>query len=267
MDKTPNKKQKKLIYHSATIQEICNPLFEKTEINGFGYFNIKKNGALTYLGSSGKWMEHFFVQELHTLLTPENIPEIFQNKYIIGDHLVDQSIPRQTDLFGYYHIFCVINETPSGVDLYSFTASDSSDSYNNRYINNIDKLNSFCSYFDEAARPLVKEAKKISIPVTKIKRGFSNLTRDTNNDFPEVIPQKWYLGKAYGDTYLTKNETMCLHYMLLGNSARKISSLMFKSSRTIEYYMNRIKQKFNVRKKADLIQRVLRTNFKEIFFS
>ena len=96
MERLLNSNEKTLIALSDDVEEICKPLFEQTQINGFSYCRIQRNGYLTYLASSSQWTEHMFEKKLYTLLTPNNIPEIYQEKYLICRFLNEKTISNQS---------------------------------------------------------------------------------------------------------------------------------------------------------------------------
>lgn len=64
---------------------------------------------------------------------------------------------------------------------------------------------------------------------------------------------RFYLGNEYGNEHLTKREVDILRYLLLGFTLKKIALSLNLSPRTIEGYLNTIKQKFQCKTKGDLI--------------
>jgi len=57
-------------------------------------------------------------------------------------------------------------------------------------------------------------------------------------------------------TSISKREIECLFYLAKGKSARETGELMHLSQRTVEYYLNCLKEKFHCKKKSELIDAV-----------
>lgn len=65
--------------------------------------------------------------------------------------------------------------------------------------------------------------------------------------------RNYYLHNNYCDSNLTKREAECFFYFLQGRTAKEIANILFISKRTVEKHIVNIKDKFNVKKKSDLI--------------
>lgn len=93
-----------------------------------------------------------------------------------------------------------------------------------------------------------------SLPLTESLRLLANTGIFGQNEFntQKIIP-----GFSISDTYLSKRETQCLHYLLQGMSFKKIGLKLGLSNRTVGHYIDNIKGKFNVSSKEELIEIVL----------
>lgn len=56
---------------------------------------------------------------------------------------------------------------------------------------------------------------------------------------------------------LSKREAECLHYLINGKTARETALLIHLSPRTVELHLNNLKEKFNCRKKSELIATII----------
>ena len=56
-------------------------------------------------------------------------------------------------------------------------------------------------------------------------------------------PNQINLGTEFGNQYLTRREFEVLKYVILGYSAKKIGNLLQISSRTVEGYVDKLKEK------------------------
>jgi DNA-binding CsgD family transcriptional regulator len=71
----------------------------------------------------------------------------------------------------------------------------------------------------------------------------------------------YYLKQSFDKNLLTKRESECLFYLLRGKSGREIAMLLDLSTRTIEEYLNNIKDKFKCCTKGQLIEKALSMGF------
>lgn len=83
------------------------------------------------------------------------------------------------------------------------------------------------------------------------KMGLLSTSSDVN-DSQKIVP-----GLTIGNTYITKREWDCLALLVYGKTAKQIARILNISSRTVECYLNNVKNKLNVSCKADLIEKVL----------
>lgn len=75
---------------------------------------------------------------------------------------------------------------------------------------------------------------------------------------PQQFSQTFNTGTFTADIYLSKRETEVLQYAIKGYSANKTSKLLFISRRTVEYHLQNIKDKMNVKSKAEMIDKTLK---------
>ena len=52
----------------------------------------------------------------------------------------------------------------------------------------------------------------------------------------------------------SKREIQCLYYLMKGKSARETGTLLNLSQRTVEYYLNCLKEKMHCSRKSELIE-------------
>ena len=68
----------------------------------------------------------------------------------------------------------------------------------------------------------------------------------------EEQPKFFKLGSEFGDKYLTKREWEVLKYVVLGHSAKKIGRLLQISSRTVEGYVDKLKEKLGCKGRGEI---------------
>lgn len=133
------------------------------------------------------------------------------------------------------------------------------------YISNIkEKLNTYSkqSLIDKLIElPIVNK----DDPNTSLGKFFKNknilVTEDSIKNYIDQTPiKRLYLDRISKGFYMTKKERECLFYLSIGLSAKAIASRIDCSVRTTEEYLNKIKIKFRVSRKSDLVDLCFRLN-------
>jgi DNA-binding CsgD family transcriptional regulator len=70
-----------------------------------------------------------------------------------------------------------------------------------------------------------------------------------------------YLGEHFPGVYFTARESHCALLILRGMTVRAIAATLALSPRTVEYYVENMKSKLKVRRKPELIQVLLGSDF------
>jgi DNA-binding CsgD family transcriptional regulator len=76
------------------------------------------------------------------------------------------------------------------------------------------------------------------------------------------LPKKRYpISWQQHGIYLTYREAQCMLLFIRGKTVAKVAEQLSLSPRTVEYYLNNIKDKVNCRTKSELIERIAQTAF------
>lgn len=79
--------------------------------------------------------------------------------------------------------------------------------------------------------------------------------------FSKRQPRFYQIGGLYDSLGLSKRESQCLFFLIRGNSAKDIAKRYHLSPKTIEYYIDKLKQKFNCLNKSHLIESAINMGF------
>jgi LuxR family quorum-sensing system transcriptional regulator SolR len=231
------------------IKEIVKPLFETSDIHYFHYGEIYKKGYSFGFCTHPAWRKYFFEKKLYQFNTdyPAN-----------GYHLsaIKNPLPaaHAKKYFNIDHIFTFTKEYADHYMMAGFGTHCGNDKIIDYYLNNRDVLERFILYFKQQADKLIKLSKKeenlIILPeysgkILKLK------AVENRTNFPHVDP---YL------SLFSKREMDCIKYLLLGNAAREIGEKLFISVRTVETYIENIKNKLGCNKKSEVITKLLKSD-------
>ena len=164
---------------------------------------------------------------------------------------------------GVDHVFTIVDIKGGEKNYYHFATNMLDKSINQIYLNNLDLLKRFIRYFNEAVSqsPDLLKAYKMPFTIDPYTSGFKVDAEITNiekgsirEQFIQDAPTKHILPLQIA-TALSKQEIICLQQYVTGKTSREISAVMGLSVRTVENYINNIKQKLHVSTKAELIFR------------
>jgi DNA-binding CsgD family transcriptional regulator len=93
-------------------------------------------------------------------------------------------------------------------------------------------------------------------PVNKCDDNIKKNSKKFKHSKPAVL-----LGPKFSGVKFTAQETECMKLALRGKTIVGIAETLSLSSRTVEYYFQRMRQKTNAISKADLIEKVLESDF------
>jgi len=159
------------------------------------------------------------------------------------------------------HMFTLIKPSEAHVDYYHFGTHLESNSINQRYVNQLDLLEAFISYFTDKMRVLPNLAKaydlKFSInppDPSLYELGLLNsLSLEDKMDFLDQIQ----INKINNKGLLTKREWDYVPLILLGLTSKEIARKLNISVRTVEEYTAVLREKFKAKNKMDLVVKLL----------
>jgi PAS domain S-box-containing protein len=88
-----------------------------------------------------------------------------------------------------------------------------------------------------------------------------NKSRVLHDVLKELKKERYYLAGEHHGTYLTKREAQCLLCLAGGNSAKETGKMLDISPRTVEYFLNRLKIRFNCASRSQLISKAIECRF------
>ena len=234
------------------LKEITKPL-EKLGINYFSQVRIDNQKNLSCFGNDPHFANLYFEKgyqqyDLHMLnqTKPEN--------YILWDlvGLKGRSKDLHQDFinFNLGHTFNIIYKNQSFVECYHFaTTLKQQPSINQMYLENLDVLKQFISYFkDKVSRnKSLLKAYDLKIPLQNKPGSFDCLLAESNAlqeaIIQDIVHERLFIhGK---ERYLTKSEANTLYWLSKGKTLDEVAILLTITERTVKAHIAAIKEKFN----------------------
>ena len=249
-----NNPSKKLLTHPALVlandlQEICAPL-KMLNIDYFAHVQIDQDNSYAALSLHPEFIKLYHEKKYYNFdihMAQRRLPE----QYILWDTVERKKESQQLydDLkaSGLGHTFTIVQENKDTKEYFHFAAKHGDDSINQSYLQNLDLLKKFISYFNEKvnAHKELKSAYDIKFILDQDQGGYF-----TNDEFAQKayaeFNQKIKTDRIYidKDRYLTKRELECLYWLAKGNTLEESAIILGITPRTIKAHISNIKEKF-----------------------
>lgn len=245
---------------------MIDPLCSAFPLTHVWYYSIDFEGNYTCIGSCHSWMEYFFEKKLYISLSAFfRNPIYYQNTKVLSraseeglDRVIDKDIPCHLNTS-----LVLLEKDSQGIGGFGFATTESGRAIENLFLNELPILQKFSRYFQKEGRQMIFQRKAEPLSMKKMigEAVFAenpNLLGELNQKKRASLLQK--LGMI-PFTPLSPQEEKCLSFALRGKSSSQIGRELGLSSRTIEHYMESIKNKFGCSNKAELFDRVDPTVF------
>lgn len=239
----------------------------------FGYKRVYEDGRYMFLSTNKEWAQYHYQnihdhgtffqtamnntcsQEFYRVLWPANA----------NDHFL-QSLCH----FGMWHGINFYKKGEDYLELWTFSTSVDKENIRQNYINTLKYFEEFISHFNNKAQEIinVREPSKLSKFKDTVSFGANdNLLSNANTYQFLSIRDKMKIDKLIikgltENVSLTKRETECGKLLSAGRGTKEIAKALDLSPRTVEFYINSIKEKTGFYSRAqirDAIQNTIKT--------
>lgn len=246
------------------ISRKCAPLFNFLPINFFWFQFHSKDGKFNCIGNNPDLMLHFYEEKMYLdtpfFVTPEWI--------VPGIYLVND-IERQKyhenwncleKKFNSRHLFSFTKHDGERCYEYGFSARCNEKTSSSLIINQIPLINAFIDYFETEFSHIIQEMVNNPIDLNKeLKLKFyqeknSQIPYDLNKEqklkFLKQIDKNFNQSILFTEFTPREKEVIALYYK--GIPAREVANKLKLSNRTVEFYIENIKNKLSCTSKTEL---------------
>ena len=245
------------ILNTQDVADICQPL-NQLNISTFSHVRMTRENSFSALITNPAFTENYIEKQHYNADIHADPKHCHLLNCLMWDHIeakgqVAQMLQDAAD-FQYNHIFTIIKKTGVQTDLYHFGTHLIDDSFNQMYINQYDLLEKFIVYFNDQVRhvPQLKAAYDIEIEM-------NNHQGSINNDDPIMTiseeQQNRFLSMVRTDLFSLREHEL-IPMMITGKTSKEIATALGLSCRTIEAYIDTLKNKLQARNKAELISKL-----------
>ena len=257
------------------ISTICKPLFQNFPIKVFEYSRVYPNGARCELCSNPLHLENAFLTK-KTMVgthTPVLIPK--EAKWLVVENWINslpesqnkmliEQLKSQREILQIGNEFSIIKRYDDFVEYYHFYCNYNDFNSTNILLNNIDLLEHFIIYFKEKAHPII--LKSIKQPLIKAWKNveYENDIKKNNNflESTKIDSLRFFQNEMLEK--LTRTELFYAKQIIKGLSAPEIAERSFRSKKTVESCIYKLKKKLECNKKSQLHDKLLELNIDKI---
>ncbi len=250
--------------HNKKLKSLYSPLEQTFGINYFFYLHVSHDRKMSVLASNTELVQHYFDEKMHMVY-----PFLLNTQDVKTGMYVYDSVPGEDfqdtlncleKKYQVKHTCILARQDQQGYHLYGFTVPPALKGNTSLIINEATLLKKFIFHFENEMQETILDMKDQAIDLTE----FDKETSKNRAAFklPEI-----YLGQSQRLNYLkklddfysdnlkfTSREVDIIKLFLEGKSAREISEQIHLSSRTVEHYVEGLKDKLCAYTKSELFE-------------
>lgn len=243
------------------INKFCDPLMRHFGVNHFWYQQLTNSGHYSVLGNNLDWMEYFFAEGLHYAIPhfrhPSMLPSGTSLIRRIKDKSLEKMIDTAVDKFNIHFSLMLMNKTSKGIEAFGFALNSADELQHAQLLGKLPLLRLFAEQFRQQHRSLfeVLEDNKADMAKAMGSLFYENPTGVITPSIPlQAFLQE--IGLKNIAVSFTSREVEVIRYLLDGYSPSYIGDFLYLSKRTVEHYIENIKDKLQSYSKADLVQKL-----------
>ena len=250
--------QHPLLTLSTDFSQLCSVL-DNFHINHVTYIKRYHDGTRVGLANKPQWIEDYYNLSLYKsslFETAEKTPHHSDFGVWIGEYDLDV-YQHGKDFYNTYHSITISEPVNDGCEFYLFSCPKEHAAEIHYLSNHMEILYHFILFIKDRGRKLFSAASKNKItlpkisereiPVDYIDADFALKMDAAAKQFLRMTPVHRFQFESDGiqGVHLTQRELQCVSHLLDYKTALEIAELMNVSRRTIESYLDNVKNKLN----------------------
>lgn len=240
------------------ITAICQPLFDITAVTYFDFFREYDDKSRIWLSSDPLWTNYLYNKDYVNITEFVETEDVFiPSGCYTWSSLVERCNSRYerqlyteklTDAYNHFSVRNGIAFIENGIgyrEFFNFGTRHKAINIIDNYLTNRSLFERFLFYFKQEAATLISKADKqrIIYPINNAVKPNSNLIFPEQYNKQEFKINKYFLSGKHRNIYLTKQQFKCAVLLLQGHRIKSIAYIMDISARTVEEYINKVKDK------------------------
>jgi DNA-binding CsgD family transcriptional regulator len=244
--------------HSRAIQSFCDHL-SCFQINHFWLYKISNDGFFSFLGSHNQWNDLQFEQKTHLKNPYIRHPSVLQNGISLMAEVEDLDFRDQCSLArNKFDVNFNINlsyPTQEGIEGFGVATPFLTSQVTCTLLNELPMLKLFLKQFKSQYPKIFQQLDEHSVDMAKV---VGPAFYTPKGSIVHTLPEKKVFLTKIGiqDKHLSAQEIKVLGKITDGYCSREIAEDLSLSKRTVEHYIDNIKNKFGCHTKRELIQKI-----------
>ncbi len=248
--------------YANSIKKVTKPLRERFGVEFFNYHRIDLDGTYTVLLDRPDWAERYVSQEIYRHDPYLRDPRVYQTGLSMIDmngseEYLEQTLNEAKDNFAMDFGAIYIHRTETSVEFFGFSGTKKNKKLTNLCLNHPNLLTSFGRHFKEQMHPILQNMQDENIHLPTLTQNNYKCPTPIISGLESTLLSQFLQDIGLGNILemaklLTPQEKKCLIHLLDGNSSKATAAHMSLSARTVESYLENIKQKLNCWNKQEL---------------
>ena len=254
--------QQNIIRNYDKTCKITRPLRDHFGISYFTYHRIDTQGNYNVLLDRPDFAEQYVENQLYKNDPFLKHPSVYEPGLCLWEtHCSEDHVKKSLDitkpLFDIDMCVVLIEKSDQAVEFFGFVDNHKNTRFNKLYLNHPHLLKAFANYFKKELNLIIHEQEPGYLPQIKGNNFFCDipilprLEADSNVDFLSDLGLGEYHRRI---ELLSKRERECLTHLLVGRTAKEIAASLSISYRTVESYLESIKNKLGCWSKNELCE-------------
>jgi DNA-binding CsgD family transcriptional regulator len=228
---------------SANLQEYSHGFLNKYGLNYFQYLRVFNDGSFSIGVNKANWLEFALGKIFQEPTTPAVYSHISKDQIAKQSYMFlwEPNLPTEpvklAKEFNIHNGITFVERHANFYDMMAFASPEVNHTATDTYLNNIDRMQNFILGFKRDQAKLIQQLDKHRIYPKKSQQEHLNLNKML----------------LEGNKAITMQESACLRLLTQGLTYKNIAKILNISPRTVETYLNRIKCRYNINCKHELI--------------
>lgn len=244
---------------SKEVQEICNPMIDLFNINFFSHTRAYRDGHFAALMTTPELTEYYISQK-YPIRFSNGHGLILENGFYVEAYMGDDASNnihfQLRTLFNTSHFVFIIEKNKEYDDMFSFATYPENHKIINQYFNNMDLVKRFLLYYKEKSEKLLKKSQPIKYTADYFLKEYKTMDNSISHKMTsDNMPlKKIALTGNLGNITISQREFDCFKLIVKGLSFKETGKALAISPRTVETYVNNLKDKLGYDKKSQLME-------------
>lgn len=240
---------------SPHLQQAAQPIFDKFNLNYFQYLTVFKDGSFAHTNNHTKWTE--FIIDYIEGMTDEPMVYSSINEDQLDKHtysfLWDFNLPELPVGLAREHNICngltFVERFDTHYNMIGFASPRDNKNALDVYVNHKEELLTFIRNFQHDQKHLIQElhSRPIRIEPERWDQNLHKMLADVKKSPKMEVVHNGIQG------YVTPQEFSCLKGISEGKTYKEVGLLYNISPRTVESYLKRVRDRFGINLKRELI--------------